>query len=113
MARRGAGVKAGARFPRFRLPAGGSSPRNCPVARGGGLSFNAAVREARLQRWPWLTSFADRLWDEYDRLHDWQRVGLGVAAALLLAATALYCLGAASLIALSRLPPTATAESPP
>ena len=54
----------------------------------------------------------DWVWDAYDDLSDRQRVGLGVAATLVLAASALYFLGAASLVALSRYAPTASAEAP-
>ena len=66
-----------------------------------------------LQRWPWLTRLLNRLWDEYDRLSELQRVGLGVGMALVLASSSLYCLGAASLIALSRTAPSVSAEAPP
>src|SRR5205823_13687906 len=48
--------------------------------------------------------------DQYDWLSEWQRVGLGVALTLLLASASMYCLGAASLVALSRQPNTASAE---
>jgi hypothetical protein len=75
-------------------------------------SFNAAEREAVLRRWPWLARHADRAWNRYDDFGEWQRIGLGVAAALVLAASSLYCLGAASLIALQRTPPPVLAEAP-
>ncbi len=68
--------------------------------------------EAALRRWPWLARLLDRAWDRYDDLGDWQRAGLGLAVALVLGASALYCLGVASLIALSRHPPSAIAETP-
>jgi hypothetical protein len=53
-------------------------------------------------------------WDRYDWLSEWQRVGLGVVVTLALVASAMYCLGAASLLALSRQPaPPASAEAAP
>ena len=65
-----------------------------------------------MRRWPWLARCVDRAWNRYDAFGEWQRVGLGVAAALVLAASSLYCLGAASLIALQRTPPPVLAEAP-
>jgi len=50
-------------------------------------------------------------WDRYDWLNDWQRIGLGLAVVLLLTSSSMYCLGAASLVALSRHPETASAEA--
>jgi hypothetical protein len=52
-------------------------------------------------------------WDRYDWLNDWQRVGLGLAVVLLLTSSTMYCLGAASLLALSRHPAMASAEADP
>ncbi len=52
-------------------------------------------------------------WDRYDWLNDWQRVGLGLATVLLLTSSSLYCFGAASLLALSRHPATASAAVDP
>jgi hypothetical protein len=75
-----------------------------------GLSFNAARKEDRLLRRAQLERLLDWAWDQYDWLSEWQRVGLGVALTLLLASTSMYCLGAASLVALSRQPDTASAE---
>lgn len=62
------------------------------------------LRRAQLER------LLDWAWDQYDWLSEWQRVGLGVALTLLLASASMYCLGAASLVALSRQPTTASAE---
>jgi hypothetical protein len=64
-----------------------------------------------LRRWPRLARFLDRAWERYDDLSDWQRVGLGVATALVLASASLYCFGAASLIALTRYPPHLAGDS--
>jgi hypothetical protein len=80
------------------------------LARRPGLSFNAARKEDRLLRRAQLERLLDWAWDQYDWLSDWQRVGLGVALTLLLASASMYCLGAASLVALSRQPDTANAE---
>jgi hypothetical protein len=80
------------------------------LARRLGLSFNAARKEDRLLRRAQLERLLDWAWDQYDWLSEWQRVGLGVALTLLLASASMYCLGAASLVALSRQPNTASAE---
>ena len=50
-------------------------------------------------------------WDQYDWLGDAQRIGLGMALVLLLAASSMYCFGAASLVVLSRQLATVRAES--
>lgn len=60
-------------------------------------------------RWPWLARVSGRVWDEYDQLGDLQRIGLGVLIVLLLTSASLYCLGAASLVALRREPKPADA----
>jgi hypothetical protein len=63
---------------------------------------------AARRRPPRLARLLDRAWARYDDLTDPQRVLLGVLLTLVLAASALYLLGAASLLALQRLP-----EAPP
>lgn len=67
---------------------------------------------AARRRPPRLARLLDRAWARYDDLSDPQRVLLGVLLALVLAASALYLLGAASLLALQRwpegLPPSTT-----
>ncbi|HLH22571.1 MAG TPA: hypothetical protein VK066_08610 [Chloroflexota bacterium] len=59
-------------------------------------------RRSGLARW------VDRAWARYDQLGEWQRIGFGLAVALLLAASLLYTVGAASLIALARYQPPPT-----
>ncbi|HZR97416.1 MAG TPA: hypothetical protein VFE37_01845 [Chloroflexota bacterium] len=65
-----------------------------------------------MRRWPGLARRVDRAWDKYDQLGEWQRVGLGLAVALVLAASLLYTLGAASLLALARYQPPPPTEVP-
>ncbi len=57
-----------------------------------------------MPRKPRLAKLAERVWAAYDDLSDPQRVGLGVVVALVLAASSLYCFGAATLLAVQRYP---------
>ena len=65
-----------------------------------------------MRRWPGPARRVDRAWRQYDQLGEWQRVGLGLGVALLLAASLLYTVGTASLIALARYQPPPPTEIP-
>jgi hypothetical protein len=89
------------RWPAARkLPPRGHGLRSCAH-----LSFNCRRwEEAGVPRRPRLARLAERAWRAYDDLSDPQRVGLGVVMALVLAASSLYCFGAATLLAVQRYP---------
>lgn len=69
------------------------------------------MHPAARRRPPRVAQLIDWAWARYDDLSDPQRVLLGVLVVLVLAASALYLLGAASLLAIQRLPETTPAAT--